>query len=388
MLVLEYVPGGELFELVAEQHKRIRTRRARRRANRQFLLSNTATVAGEGEGLVNSSQAQGEEGEEVLLTEEVVRRIWGELCKAVGWMHGVGLVHRDIKLESTFPSKFSPSLGRVIYESYFTDILLTTPLPPPALPAPFIKLTDFGLSRFLPPPLPSSPTSSQLLTTLCGSESYASPELVCGGPYDGRMTDAWACGVVLFAVVTGGLPFDRVPLDARARENEGEPGAEGERERERRERKALLVRIASAEYAWPTLSPDDEGEEGDDEGLVNEDVKRVVGRLLVRDWRRRAKIEELWDEEWMNGPGAPARPALLLYTPPADENGIVVDVPPVGGADEPDVVIDVEDGSELVCADESGPELEGECEDADGEGEGILVDGQEIGPESVARQEH
>lgn len=36
------------------------------------------------------------------LTENVVRRIWRELCRAVAWMHGVGLVHRDIKLESTF----------------------------------------------------------------------------------------------------------------------------------------------------------------------------------------------------------------------------------------------------------------------------------------------
>lgn len=34
------------------------------------------------------------------VTEAAVRRMWGELCRAVGWMHGVGLVHRDIKLES------------------------------------------------------------------------------------------------------------------------------------------------------------------------------------------------------------------------------------------------------------------------------------------------
>ena len=34
------------------------------------------------------------------LGESVLKRIWCELCKAVGWMHGVGLVHRDIKLES------------------------------------------------------------------------------------------------------------------------------------------------------------------------------------------------------------------------------------------------------------------------------------------------
>jgi serine/threonine protein kinase len=46
-------------------------------------------------GLVNSDAAHGALGETLL------RRMWSELCKAVGWMHGVGLVHRDVKLEST-----------------------------------------------------------------------------------------------------------------------------------------------------------------------------------------------------------------------------------------------------------------------------------------------
>ncbi|EJF62716.1 Pkinase-domain-containing protein, partial [Dichomitus squalens LYAD-421 SS1] len=101
------------------------------------------------------------------------RRIWGELCRAVAWMHSVCLVHRDIKLE---------------------NILLTAdpfahPLPAHSL----IKLTDFGLSRFVDPAHPH-------LTTLCGSDSYAAPELVMGRPYDGRETDAWACGVVLYAL--------------------------------------------------------------------------------------------------------------------------------------------------------------------------------------------
>ena len=74
------------------------------------------------------------------------------------------------------------------------DILLTTdpfarPLPSTSL----IKLTDFGLSRFVDPAAPQ-------LTTLCGSDAYAAPELVMGAPYDGRATDAWAAGVVLYAL--------------------------------------------------------------------------------------------------------------------------------------------------------------------------------------------
>ena len=55
-LVLEYSNGGELFELIAEHHER--------------------------------------------MSEAVVRRIFGELADVLGWMHSIGLVHRDVKLES------------------------------------------------------------------------------------------------------------------------------------------------------------------------------------------------------------------------------------------------------------------------------------------------
>ncbi|KAK7688948.1 hypothetical protein QCA50_007639 [Cerrena zonata] len=146
------------------------------------------------------------------LDERLVRRMFGELSKAVGWMHGVGLVHRDIKLE---------------------NILLTAE---PNLDhhTPLIKLTDFGLSRFIDP-------SSPLLTTRCGSESYAAPELVTGRPYDGRETDVWACGIVLYAMATRRLPFDR------------ERGCK-DGEHDKKERKALLMRIAKGEYDWPSLS--------------------------------------------------------------------------------------------------------------------------------------
>ena len=47
-------------------------------------------------GMVNSDEAWGG------LRESVLRRMWSEVCRAVGWMHGVGLVHRDIKLESAY----------------------------------------------------------------------------------------------------------------------------------------------------------------------------------------------------------------------------------------------------------------------------------------------
>jgi serine/threonine protein kinase len=63
VLALEYVAGGELFDLI------------------------------------NSDESH------AALHEPLLRRVFGELAKAVAWMHGVGLVHRDIKLESAPPAR-------------------------------------------------------------------------------------------------------------------------------------------------------------------------------------------------------------------------------------------------------------------------------------------
>ncbi|THH16831.1 hypothetical protein EUX98_g9237 [Antrodiella citrinella] len=314
-LVLEHIGGGELFDLIDSEASHAR------------------------------------------MDETLLRRIFGELCKAVGWMHGVGLVHRDIKLE---------------------NILLTTrPFtcdPLPALPHPLIKLTDFGLSRFVDPGQP-------LLTTRCGSESYAAPELVTGRPYDGRETDAWSCGVVLYTLATRRLPFDK----ARPREQQhGTPSKPGVREghEKGRERRALLVRIAKAEYSWP--EPDapliEDGHEHGEQGMAlarREGVHRMVEKLLVRDNTKRAKIIDLWEDEWMKGEGAPIPPLQQPSTSqetilPSSSENILTESPRSDRFGEgPSVDEDYED----------------EDEDED-DGDGVLVDGDDIGPEHVTRQEH
>ena len=64
-----------------------------------------------------------------------------------------------------------------------------------------IKISDFGLARFVYP--------DQYATTACGTPNYVAPELLYRGcEYDGPEVDVWSCGVVLYALLTGTLPFD------------------------------------------------------------------------------------------------------------------------------------------------------------------------------------
>ena len=63
-----------------------------------------------------------------------------------------------------------------------------------------IKLIDFGLAN--------SMKDSLALVTACGSPNYAAPEVISGQAYGGDEVDIWSCGVILYAMICGQLPFD------------------------------------------------------------------------------------------------------------------------------------------------------------------------------------
>ncbi|KAG4305120.1 hypothetical protein PORY_001290 [Pneumocystis oryctolagi] len=63
-----------------------------------------------------------------------------------------------------------------------------------------IKIADFGMAALQP--------FDRMLETSCGSPHYASPEIVAGKFYHGAPSDIWSCGIILFALLTGHLPFD------------------------------------------------------------------------------------------------------------------------------------------------------------------------------------
>lgn len=252
VLVLERVAGGELFDLIANHHVKI--------AKREWL----------------------------------VRRLLGELAHAVGWMHSIHLVHRDIKLENIILTRelFS-SLGDtddILTEGQKSDpeASIATKLGP----VPLLKLSDFGLSRFIDPANP-------LLETRCGSEEYASPELIIGKKYDGRKTDVWAMGVVLYALVCGSLPF----IESGSSEVYGREGSRGERDA--KERKAHLLRIAKGDLRWPSQINDDSLDSPDPtrcnagNRLVTPFAKHIISRLLRRDAAKRCTAWDCFEDPWL-----------------------------------------------------------------------------------------
>ncbi len=121
------------------------------------------------------------------ISEEESRHIFGQICLAVNYLHEKGIVHRDLKLE---------------------NVLLDERCR--------IKLGDFGFTREF--------DRGAYLETYCGTTGYAAPEMLEGKKYHGPgnpsilprferanislEVDVWSLGVILYCLLTGGLPFD------------------------------------------------------------------------------------------------------------------------------------------------------------------------------------
>ncbi|XP_076958803.1 SNF1-related protein kinase catalytic subunit alpha KIN10-like [Bidens hawaiensis] len=109
--------------------------------------------------------------EHCWLEEVHARRFFQQIISGVESCHLHKVVHRDIKPENLLLD----SKGNV-------------------------KVADFGLANVM--------RDGHLLKTWCGSLHYAAPEVVSMRPYVGPEVDVWSCGVVLYALLPGSLPFD------------------------------------------------------------------------------------------------------------------------------------------------------------------------------------
>ncbi|KAK8637133.1 hypothetical protein V6N13_064560 [Hibiscus sabdariffa] len=107
-------------------------------------------------------------------SEDLSRRYFQQLIAAVGYCHSRGVFHRDLKPENL-----------LLDENYN------------------LKITDFGLSAVKEQIRPDG-----LLHTLCGTPAYVAPEILAKKGYDGAKVDVWSCGIILYVLHAGYLPFN------------------------------------------------------------------------------------------------------------------------------------------------------------------------------------
>ncbi|VVB14004.1 unnamed protein product [Arabis nemorensis] len=107
------------------------------------------------------------------LEEDAARRYFQQLISAVDFCHSRGVSHRDLKPENLLLDENGD-----------------------------LKISDFGLSA-----LPEQILQDGLLHTQCGTPAYVAPEVLRKKGYDGAKADIWSCGVVLYVLLAGCLPF-------------------------------------------------------------------------------------------------------------------------------------------------------------------------------------
>ncbi|MQL95484.1 hypothetical protein Taro_028154 [Colocasia esculenta] len=115
--------------------------------------------------------------------EATARRYLQQLVAALRFCHGRGIAHRDVKPQNLLLD------GRGE-----------------------LKVSDFGLSA-----LPEQLRDDGLLHTACGTPAYTAPEVLRRKGYDGARADAWSCGVILYVMLAGRLPFDDSNIPAMCR---------------------------------------------------------------------------------------------------------------------------------------------------------------------------
>ena len=116
---------------------------------------------------------------EVGLEERKARKILGQIAKALEYMHGKKLVHRDVKPENVVLTEKDGSS---------------------------VKLIDFGMTL----------RSGTHVSKVCGSIPYTPPEICSAsdeaGFYVHSACDVWSVGVLLFCMLTGSFPWEQATL--------------------------------------------------------------------------------------------------------------------------------------------------------------------------------
>ncbi|CAK9869637.1 unnamed protein product [Sphagnum jensenii] len=171
------------------------------------------------------------------LVEEEARRFFQQIVSGVEYCHRNMVVHRDLKPE---------------------NLLLDSKCN--------IKIADFGLSNIM--------RDGHFLKTSCGSPNYAAPEVISGKHYAGPEVDVWSCGVILYALLCGSLPFD----------DENIPN--------------LFKKIKGGIYTLPSY--------------LSQGARDLIPRMLLVDPMKRMTIPEIRQHGWVKS----HLPRYLTVPPP------------------------------------------------------------------------
>ncbi|PIA35641.1 hypothetical protein AQUCO_03500179v1 [Aquilegia coerulea] len=171
------------------------------------------------------------------LQEEEARNFFQQIISGVEYCHRNMVVHRDLKPENLLLDSKSN-----------------------------VKIADFGLSNIM--------RDGHFLKTSCGSPNYAAPEVISGKLYAGPEVDVWSCGVILYALLCGTLPFD----------DENIPN--------------LFKKIKGGIYTLPSH--------------LSAGARDLIPRMLVVDPMKRMTIPEIRQHPWFQA----GLPRYLAVPPP------------------------------------------------------------------------
>ncbi|KAJ4822487.1 CBL-interacting serine/threonine-protein kinase 14 [Turnera subulata] len=159
-------------------------------------------------------------------SEDLTRRYFHQLISAVGYCHSRGVFHRDLKPENL-----------LLDENWN------------------LKVSDFGLSA-----VRDQVRQDGLLHTLCGTPAYVAPEILAKKGYDGAKVDIWSCGVILFVLHAGYLPFNDTNL------------------------MVMYRKIYKGEYRFPKWT--------------SPELRRLLSRLLDTNPQTRITLDEILQDPW------------------------------------------------------------------------------------------
>jgi 5'-AMP-activated protein kinase catalytic alpha subunit len=157
------------------------------------------------------------------LKEKQACKYFQELISGIEYIHQLGICHRDLKPENLL----------IDYDES-------------------LKIVDFGLSNLY--------EQGSTLKTACGSPCYAAPEMISITRYNGLMSDLWSCGVVLFAMLCGYLPYE----DQKTSD--------------------LYKKILNAEYNLPEF--------------LSDEARDMIGKIFITDPNKRINIEKIRQHPW------------------------------------------------------------------------------------------